>query len=188
MRAGRLALAWAAIAVAVRVYGQSSAVAPAAGLASADSAGRFPHIEARSLAGRKMKLPGDLEGERNLVIVAFKRGQQPDVETWMPFLKSLAARSPDFRVYELPVLSSHLKIVRGFIDGGMKRGIRDSARRASTMTAFIHKDKFDRALAIHAEGKIYLFLVDRGGLIRWRADSTFNPELGTGLEKVLAAR
>jgi hypothetical protein len=32
----------------------------------------FPRLEARSLNGRTYRLPGDLEGENNVVIVGFE--------------------------------------------------------------------------------------------------------------------
>ena len=34
---------------------------------------RFPEVEARSLEDREFDLPGDLEGELNLLAVAFQR-------------------------------------------------------------------------------------------------------------------
>jgi hypothetical protein len=51
---------------------------------------RFPAVTGRSLEHRTFKLPADFEGERNLVLVAFKRAQQADVDSWMPFLRPLA--------------------------------------------------------------------------------------------------
>ena len=150
-----------------------------------DNARRFPAVKGRSLNGRSLALPADLDGEVNLVMVAFKRHQQEDVDTWTPYLRPLAARRPGFRVYELPTLSSGLGIVRSFIDGGMRRGIPDSAVRAATVTLYIDKDPFKAALEIPDEDRIQLLLVERGGRIRWRAAGRYTPEVFEQLEAAL---
>jgi hypothetical protein len=46
----------------------------------------FPRLEARSLNGRTHRLPGDLEGENNVVIVGFEWWQQELIDSWVPFL------------------------------------------------------------------------------------------------------
>ena len=51
---------------------------------------KFPIVKATSLANKPYQLPRDLEGELNLVIVAFKQWQQDWVDTWIPSLQSLA--------------------------------------------------------------------------------------------------
>jgi ATP synthase subunit 10 len=150
-----------------------------------DSSLRFPAVMGRSLTGRSMALPADLEGDVNLVVVAFKRHQQEDVDTWTPYLRPLAARRPALRVYELPTLSSGLGIVRSFIDGGMRRGIPDSAVRAATVTLYIDKNPFKAALEIPDEDRVQLFLVERGGRIRWRGAGRYTPEVFEQLEAAL---
>lgn len=58
-------------------------------------------------------------------LVALEREQQGDVDSWMPFLDSVAATRRDLRTYELPVLGRGYRLMRPFIDGGMRRGIPD---------------------------------------------------------------
>ena len=41
----------------------------------------FPPLEARSLNGRAYRLPGDLEGENNVVIVGFEWWQQELIDS-----------------------------------------------------------------------------------------------------------
>ena len=134
-----------------------------------DRSQRFPEVAGRSLTDRTMHLPADFEGELNLAVVAFKRHQQDDVDTWTPALRTLAAQHPELHVYEIPTLSGGYRIMRSVIDGGMRRGIPDSAVRAATVTLYIDKKPFKTALRIANEDSIQLFLVERGGRIRWRA-------------------
>ncbi|MBM3494809.1 MAG: hypothetical protein FJX72_10920, partial [Armatimonadetes bacterium] len=87
--------------------------------------GTFPVLEAESLRNRTVRLPEGLTGARNLLLVAYEREQQADVDTWLAVLDTLAPRIPDFAYYELPTISGSYKWMRAVIDGGMRGGIPD---------------------------------------------------------------
>lgn len=135
----------------------------------ADTIPVFPDVRGRNLEGREFALPKGFEGELNVVLVAFRREQQADVDSWMPALRALAARHPALRVYELPTLSSNYRLMRRFIDGGMRRGIPDASVRAATITLYLDRQRFQRALGITGDDAIHVLLVDRQGTIHWRA-------------------
>jgi hypothetical protein len=141
----------------------------------ADSLGAFPRAVGRNLEGRPFTLPFDLDGKLNVLVIAFKREQQADVDTWMPFLTKVAVSHPELRVYEIPTLARGYRLMQSFIDGGMRRGIPDPAVRAATITLYIDKAPFKRALRIADEDRIYVFLVDRDGRVHWRAEGPFDP-------------
>lgn len=154
---------------------------------SSDTVPVFPQVNGSSLTKRKFSLPADFEGELNLVVIAFKRKQQEDVDTWMPYLRPLTADHAGLRVYELPVLPRSLTLMRGVIDGGMRGGIPDSAVRAATITLYINKTPFKKALAIASEDSIEVVLVDRAGEIFWRATGVFSEAALMELTQKLAA-
>lgn len=150
--------------------------------APADTLGRFPKIEGTNLEGRRFVLPGDFEGALNVVIVAFERGQQRDVDTWLPFLKTLAGTRPDLRVYEIPTLGRRYRLMRSVIDGGMRSGIPDKAVREATITLYIDKSPFRDALKIATEDRIHVLLVDRQGVVHWHAEGPFDAGTAVRLE------
>lgn len=150
-----------------------------------DSARVFPRAEGSNLEGRKFTLPADFEGDYNVVLVAFKRQQQDDVDTWLPYLRDVAARRSDVRVYELPTLHRGYRMMRGFIDGGMARGIPERATREATITLYIDKTPFKQALAIGSEDQISVFLVRRNGHVVWRTSGRFAAEAGAALVAML---
>ncbi len=156
-------------------------------LAASDTIPHFPQVNGSSLTRRKFSLPADFEGEFNVVLIAFKRKQQADVDSWTPHLRPLTADHPGLRIYELPVLPRTLTIMRGIIDGGMRGGIPDSAVRAATITLYIDKKPFKQALAIRNEDRIEVVLVDRAGTIHWRFTGIFDESALVELTKVLAA-
>lgn len=153
---------------------------------AADSLGRFPHVAGRNLENESFDLPRDFAGRLNVVVVAFKREHQADVDTWMPFLNRICATTSDVRVYELPTLGRSYRFMRRFIDGGMRRGIPDAAVRATTITLYIDKTAFRRSLVIADETRIYTLLVDRDGTVHWRAAGPFDAAAGAELERRLS--
>ena len=154
---------------------------------AADTLGRFPLVEGTNLEGERFALPADFKGELNVVLVAFKREQQGDVDSWTPFLKSVAETRRDLRTYELPVLARGYRLMRPFIDGGMRRGIPDVAVRAATITLYIDKTPFREALRLPDEDRIYVLLVDRLGGVQWRTDGRFDERAGAELVRRINA-
>jgi hypothetical protein len=145
----------------------------------------FPEIEARSLSGRTYRLPGDLEGDRNVLVVAFKRGQQETVNGWLPALLALEARVPGLRVYEVPTISGAWSPARWLIDGGMTRGIPDPDARARTLTSYTDVTRVLAALGLEGPGTISIVLVERSGRIVWQQCGRFDQEKLGGLSAAL---
>ena len=150
-----------------------------------DSTLRFPKVEGTNLEGRRFSLPADFEAEFNVVLVAFRREQQADVDSWLPFLEARKLQDRGIRVYELPTLNRSYRVMRGFIDGGMARGIPAKATREATITLYINKSPFKKALAIDAEDQISTMVVARDGRVLWRKDGRFNSEAGADLVAML---
>ena len=147
--------------------------------------GRFPQLQASNLEKRLMNLPGDFEGSRNLLLVAFQRERQAQVDTWLREMKRFEEVDPNFRYYELPTIQSPNRLLRWIIDTGMRRGIPDPKARARTITLYIDKAPFLKALGITDEKRIYCFLVDRTGRVLWRTEGVFEESKGLSLRDAL---
>jgi hypothetical protein len=150
-----------------------------------DSTIRFPKVEGKNLEGRRFSLPSDFEAEYNVVFVAFRREQQADVDSWLPFVAAQKLQERGIRVYELPTLGRSYRMMRGFIDGGMRRGIPAKATREVTITLYIDKSPFKKALGIAAENQISTLIVARDGRVLWRDDGSFTSEAGAELAAML---
>jgi hypothetical protein len=167
--------------------GNPMPLAAMAGNPVTDTTIRFPRVDGRNLEGRRFALPMDFAGERNVVLVAFRREQQADVDTWLPLLRELSAEHADVRVYELPTMSRGISFMRRFIDGGMKRGIPELATREATITLYIDKGPFQQALAISSDRQITAFVVTRDGRVLWRADGPVTDAAAASLRGALKA-
>lgn len=146
---------------------------------------KFPIVEATSLTNKSYQLPHDLNGELNLVIVAFKQWQQDWVDTWIPSLQRLAYEHKQMRVYEMPTMSRFNALYRFMIDNGMRAGIPDKTVRAATLCAYIDISPFAQALQLPSYDTIYLFLLDRSGEILWRGQGAFDQEQLNSLAGVI---
>ena len=145
----------------------------------------FPRLIASNLEKRSFTLPDDFEGSRNLLLVAFQREQQQHVDTWLREMRRFEELDPEFRYYELPTIQSPNRLVRWFIDTGMRRGIPDQKARSRTITLYIDKQPFLKALGIADENRIYCFLVNRSGQVLWRAEGEFDDSKAVSLRQYL---
>ena len=90
-----------------------------------------------------------------------------------------------FRYYELPTIDKLNPVARWFINSGMRRGIPDANARARTITLYLDKPSFRKALDLPDEKQIYALLVDRSGCVLWRAEGDFDEAKAAGLEEAL---
>jgi hypothetical protein len=148
---------------------------------------QFPTVKASNLEGKDFTLPADFAGESNLLFIAFERRQQTDIDGWMPLARNLCAADSNLRFYELPTIRRGNPVMRWVINHGMASGIHEQQARAATITLYLDKDEFRRALAIASEQEITILLVKRDGSIHWRTTGTWSAEKEDSLRRFLQA-
>jgi hypothetical protein len=91
------------------------------GAAAAPVGRRFPVVAGTALSGENVRLPHDLLGAPALLLVAYRRGAQGDVDRWA----ALAHReAPGLKVLEVPVIPALMwRPLQGWIDRGMRGGV-----------------------------------------------------------------
>lgn len=142
----------------------------------------FPRMVGTNLQRRKVVIPDELQGQANVVIIAFRRSQQEEVESWTPFLQGIERACSGLRYYELPTVRPMDAVSRVFISEGMRASIRDEAARERTITIHIDTRAFCQALDLPDESTIHVLLLDDRGQVRWSADGRFTPEKGLSLQ------
>lgn len=146
---------------------------------------KFPELESKTLSGKKVKIPDDLEGEINLISVAFVREAQAMLDSWVePFQDMCEGKSS----YELPMIDGYFwKIFSGFIDEGMKAGIPER-KHEYVITYYGDTSKFREKLDMDDKRLGYVFLLDQDGKIVWSgkgfADEKYLNEMAKHLKKV----
>jgi hypothetical protein len=146
---------------------------------------KFPKVSGSNLLRQKVTLPGDLQGDLNLLFVAFEQWQQTLIDAWIPSAQQLEESFPGIQYYETPVIQKMNFLAQTFINEGMRAGIPNQTSRAKTITLYINKEIFRRALEIPHEKTIWVLLLDREGNIVWRTDGAYTPEKGEALHKAV---
>lgn len=147
----------------------------------------FPRVAARDLTGRDVLLPEPFDGARNVVIVAFKRGQQERVDSWVPWLEERADQDPGLRFFEVPSISDRWSPARRAIDGGMAAAIRDEVVLRRTLTVYGDLRRLTDALEMDDRETIWVLVVDAAGVVRWSTTGAFDPVKADGLGAALDA-
>jgi hypothetical protein len=146
---------------------------------------KFPKVTGSNLLRKKITLPEDLQGETNILVVAFLQRHQALVDSWIPTLGQLEQSFPDVHFYEIPVIQKMNFLSQTFINEGMRAGIPNHNTRAKTITLYIDLEMFLEALGIPDEKTIWLLVLDRQGNVIWRAEGAFTAEKGDALLKAI---
>ena len=137
----------------------------------------FPTITAENLNKEKVTLPDDLAGKPALVLIAYQRQQQSNVDTWLGQIEAIEAAIPGVRIIETPTISSmKWGWFSGFIDGGMRSGIPDPQARARTITLYTNVGKFNEALGIESTKTIHAVLLDEQGRVIEMVDGDYSED------------
>lgn len=145
----------------------------------------FPTLSANNLAKQPMHLPQDFAGSINLLLIAFTREQQKDVDTWTPAAKELEQHYPELRYYELPTISRNNPLFRWWLDSAMRSGIPDKQTRQRTITLYLNKQNFRKNLGIPNEKQITVLLIDKSGKVLARTTGSYTPQKQADLVTIL---
>jgi hypothetical protein len=139
--------------------------------------GVFPTIEATGLDGRGWRLPADLD-RTSVLILAFQRWQQTEVDGWIEELDALGCPHP---LFEVPTIGRRYRWVRSFIDGGMRAGIPDPVVRARTLTAYTDVGRVLQALGLRDDQHVVAVRVDPNGDMVRPYQGTYEAEVARRL-------
>ena len=148
----------------------------------------FPFTRGENLEGRSFTLPADLEGAYNLLFIAFQRDQQADIDSWLPLVKQLVKEYPALAYYELPTIYRGNPLFRWWLNTSMRMGIPDKKAREVTITLYLDKQAFRKALDMPDEERIYVLLVNHKGEVLWRVEGPFKEEKGLDLKHALESQ
>ncbi len=127
----------------------------------------FPRLVGETLSRQPMRLPEDLEGEINLVFVAFQRRHQDDVDHWLRQLGDIETEFDGLASYEVPLLMRFPRFYRQWIDDGMRAGIPDPKTRSRTITVYTNRRHFLDTVGLPDESDILVTLLDQEGRMVW---------------------
>ncbi len=129
----------------------------------------FPKVSGIDLEGKKQELPQVFNNEFNLVIVAFKREQQSEVDTWIKAIEPILKEKQNLSFFEIPLIYELSNFKRFWVNNGMRFGIQDEMARKRTITVYTNRDEFFKITKMK-EDEIYALLIDKNGKILWQGE------------------
>lgn len=146
---------------------------------------KFPEVSGSNLLRQKINLPADLQGDLNILFIPFQQWQQSLVDAWVPTARQLEASFPGVYFYEIPVIQKMNFLSQNFINEGMRAGIPNHTTREKTVTLYLDKNAFRRALSMPNEETIYILVLDRQGNIVWRTEGAYSLEKSAELFRAI---
>jgi len=145
---------------------------------------KIPQLHARDLNGRRWILPRDLSSKRTLLLVAFERGQQASVDSW---IRGLALDVPNNHIdwMEIPLLQRGWQFISSWIDHGMKRGITEERMRSHVWTVYTHRASFLQSAGIASIKGLAILVVDGDGRILEAVSGDFTQDRAAQVLKAL---
>ncbi len=155
-------------------------------ISSIESQGQahFPILTGIDLLGNTRKIPQTLSGQLNIVVVAFEREQQVDVDTWIMSVTDILQSYDSVGFYEIPLIYEVNAAYRAWINNGMRSGIEDAVSRERTITVYTDREQFIGLMNM-STNDIYVLLLDRQGKILWRTQGIATTENTVFLENAI---
>ena len=144
----------------------------------------FPSLTTKDLNGRELSFPSGLPGKRTLVLVAFHRRQQANLDVWIDKLGLKGTDAPAW--IEMPVVPNYGRIWRNFVDNGMRSGIVTPQARARVFTVYGSRDDFRAKLDMPTDEQVYILVVTKQGKVVARADGDYTAAKAATIRKAIA--
>lgn len=149
--------------------------------------GRMPSFTAKRLDQQHVVLPEQLPAERTLALVAYRREQRHEIDSWVQGLR--LRESEDIAWLRMPVLD----------DPGTEHGRRDietrllarhvtEADRARLVPVFTNREAFIRAAGLSGPEHASVLVLDREGKVLARVEGAYDEEKAQALRQTLGLR
>jgi hypothetical protein len=132
----------------------------------------LPNIKATDLNKKAVNWPAGLPSDRTVLIIAFTRGQQSQVDGWVSGLKLKSSGGPAW--FEVPLINNPGSIARYFIDNGMRSGIPGTEARSHVVTVYAKKAELMKQMGLVGEKTVHVLVVDRKGNILESVSGAYN--------------
>jgi len=144
---------------------------------------RFPEVAGQALSRERVRLPGDLAGAPAVLLVAYERRTQDDIDRWSAFLER---EIPELAAYEVPTIPSLVwRPLSSWIDAGMRGGVPHELW-SRVVTLYEDGAKVRAFLGDRRGGRAHVTLLDADGVVRWFAAEGFSEAAGQSLLRALA--
>jgi hypothetical protein len=138
--------------------------------------GHLPSFSSHNLQQQPVALPQGLPSDRTLALITFKRGQRPQVDGWVTWVKNLNQTSPDavswMRV--IVVNDPGTESARGEVWTRLLEKYPSDAERANFVPVFTDHVSFVREMGLSGTDQAMAVVLNRQGDVLARAEGPFD--------------
>lgn len=149
--------------------------------------GYFPSMVGINLHGKKKAIPRSFNRKYNIVIVAFERDHQNDVNTWMESIENIVSANDDVGFYEIPLIYAMKPPSRFWLNNAMRAGITDEKSRTRTITVYANKERFKTVSKMETD-RIHILLLKKNGEIIFKSEGPFSDKKLKKLQNAVSKR
>ncbi len=160
-------------------------------LAGAATAGEpnlatIPTVHTAALNGEAVNLPASLEGRSAVLVVGFSQGSRSEVTEWSKRLAADSHTTPTIRYYELSMLGSVPKFLRGFVLRKIAADVPDPAK-PHFLSIDDHEAEWRSVSGYRKPDDAYVLVVDGTGQVCWRVEGPASDALYQQVKQHLLA-
>jgi ATP10 protein len=138
------------------------------GVAAAQSqSARVPVTHGTTFAGTQVTLPDDLRGRVGVLVLGFSKSSGDGCKGWGQRLAASYPESSGVMYYQMPVLESVPKLIRGMVVKSIKSGVPE-AEQAHFMPMFSGEAEWRKIARYANADDAYVLVVDGDGRVRWQ--------------------
>jgi len=124
----------------------------------------MPNIRGESLSNQQVELPSAASGNIAVLVLGFSKASKEPTNAWAKKLSSDFAQQPGFVLYQLPVLESVPRFVRGMVISSMRKSVAPQLRD-HFVPLLNGESELKKLVGYHEPDDAYLILLDREGKI-----------------------
>jgi hypothetical protein len=141
-------------------------------------------VRGSNLAGQEVRFPDAVLGRPSVLLVAYRRGTQPDVDRW---LELLSREAPGVAKYEVPTIANPVwRPLSGWIDSGMRGGVPEE-KWGIVVTLYEDAPDVRDFLGDFGGLTTHVVLLDGEGRVAWFNAGGFTEKAARALLDALAA-
>ena len=129
----------------------------------------IPAVRGTTFAGENVALPDALKGKVGVLILGFSQASRTEASDWGHRLADDPQRPAGLAYFELPVLESVPRLLRGLVLKKIKESVSQKGQ-AHFLPVLDHEAEWKRAAGFSKAEDAYLLVVDGNGVVRWSTE------------------
>jgi hypothetical protein len=144
----------------------------------------IPTTHGTSLSGKDIVLPQDIRANYTILILGFSQKSSEPSRDWVKQIVPAFAEDRNVAWYQMPVLASVPRMVRGIIVRAIKREVPDTIQ-PNFVPIYENEDQWKQAAGYREPDDAYV-LVAHGSTVVWKTHGAATPERVRALKEAVA--